>query len=266
MEDNQLIITLLSLTAFDLITNLIIQTSLSYYFSVEEWHLLSISLGLLTTAWFWGCFFILFGCTLGMTGFVDRETFEKHPLLGWVLKDSVACNVIAGVYFVSRTSAYKALCRGLGDFLGLLWTGVCWLGSPLVFVGSYLWTGVRWAMFSFFHGVGHVGGYLWIGLCWLRHPFIFGYSGALLLMRGLGHVLWSSCTAIYWVGDMLVRGIAALISLSWTALWMSRYALIIALLILIFYGKFYKIKLSDRFVHENEGFRSIYLFQLSGLH
>jgi hypothetical protein len=73
-------------------------------------------------------------------------------------------------------------------------------------------------------------------------------------MRGLGHVLCSSCTANYWVGDMLVRVIAAIISFSWTVLWMSRYALIIALLILIIYGKFYKVKLGDRFVHENEGF------------
>jgi hypothetical protein len=238
MEDDEVevIITLLSLTAFDLITSLVIHTSLSYYSSVEEWHLLSISLGLLTTAWFWGCFFILFGCTVGMfivvdIVFVDEEAlFEKHQnlLLAWVLKDSVACNVITGVYFASRTSAYRALCRGLGDFLGILWTGLCWLGSPLVFVGSCLWTGVRWAMFSFFYGVGHV--------------------------------LWSSCMAIYWVGDLLVRGIAAIISFSWTALWMSRYALIIALLILICYGKFYKVKLGDLFVHENEGFRSKYLF------
>ena len=61
-------------------------------------------------------------------------------------------------------------------------------------------------------------------------------------------MLWSSCTAIYWVGDILVRGIVAIISFSWTALWVSRYVLILALLILIFYGKFYKVKLGDRFV------------------
>jgi hypothetical protein len=142
MEDDEVAIALLSLTAFDLITNLVIQTSLSYYSSVEEWHLISISLGLLTTAWFWVCFFILFGGTIGMIILVEEETFKEDPLLVWGLKDSVACSVIAGVYFVSRTSAYKALCRGLGYFLGLLWTGVCWLGFPLVFVGSYLWTGV----------------------------------------------------------------------------------------------------------------------------
>lgn len=176
--------------------------------------------------------------------FVEEETFEEDPLLVWVLKDSVACNVIAGVSFVSRTSAYKALCRGLGHFFGPLWTGVCWLGYPLVFVGSYLWTGVRWAIVSSFHGVGYVFGYLWIGICLLRYPFIFGYFGALFLMRGLGHVLWSSCMAIYWVGDMLVRVIAAIISFSWTVLWMSRYILILTLLILIFYGKFYKFNLA----------------------